>query len=107
MAEGSTLCANSDDVDCKRVDINIMISYKAVQRIILSRQCFKAMFSLLVCWGLLLADSFTDVLEGAALSSQSLLFFSDGEVEFSLELSCFLALCGQLLLQDLTLFLRG
>lgn len=61
---------------------------------------------LLVCRGVLLADFVADVLESPTLSSQPSLFFFDGEIKSPLKLSCFLPLFGQLLLQNLTLFLE-
>lgn len=64
------------------------------------------MLSLLVCCRVLLADFLADVLECLTLSSQSSLFFFDGEIEFPLKLSGFLPLLRQLLLQNLTLSLQ-
>lgn len=65
------------------------------------------MLLLLVCRRLLLHHFVADVLERLTPSSQSPLFFFDGEIKFPFELICFLPLFGQLLLQSLTHFLEN
>lgn len=61
---------------------------------------------LLVCRGVLLADSVADVPERLTLSSQPPLFLFDREVQLPLKLGRFLPPFGQLLLQSLTHFLE-
>lgn len=61
---------------------------------------------LLVCGGVLPADFVADVLKSLILPSQPSLFFFGGEVQFPLQLGCFLLLFRELLLQSPREFLE-